>query len=92
MAGMGLGGKIFQMARYPFAQPTAISVGESQVKQVQSVSGGRVSKAAVLYLTIVQLAVNTGAFNKHTVSRARASLGVQIDIEDSDISVTPHSS
>lgn len=35
-----------QMATKPFAHPTASSVGESQVKQVQIVVGGRLAKAA----------------------------------------------
>lgn len=35
-----------QIARNPFAQPTAISVAESQVTQVHRVFGGRAWKEA----------------------------------------------
>lgn len=37
-----------QIATKPLAHPTASSVGESQVKQVQIVVGGRLAKAAFL--------------------------------------------
>ena len=40
-----------KMATKPLAQPTAISVEDSQVTQVHTVFGGRVAKAAVEYLT-----------------------------------------
>lgn len=40
-----------QIARKPFAQPTAMSVADSQVIQVHNVFGGRAVKAALLYFT-----------------------------------------
>ena len=81
---------MFQIAKYPFAQPTAMSVGDSQVMQVHSVSGGRDSKAAVLYLTCMWISFALSERSiQLTVSRLRIFLGVQIDIQYSYIAITP---
>ena len=46
--------EISQAATKPFAQPTASSVPDSQVRQVQMVLGGRDSKAPLSYRTFQQ--------------------------------------
>ena len=84
---------MFHMARYPFAQPTAMSVGDSQVRQVHSVSGGRDSKAAVLTLTCMWISIGLSRYSIYfTVFRFRVFLIVQIDIQYSHIPITPDSS
>ena len=58
--------EISQTATKPFAQPTASSVPDSQVRQVQMVLGGRDSKALLLYRTF------------QTVSRQRMSICMKV--------------
>ena len=43
---------MFQTATNPFAQPTAISLGESQARQVQTVEGGLHENAADVTLSM----------------------------------------
>lgn len=45
-------GSMFQRATKPLPQPTAISLGDSQVTHVQTVDGGLASNAGDLILTV----------------------------------------
>lgn len=43
---------MFHIATEPFVQPTAISLGDSQVTHVHTVDGGLASKAGELTLSV----------------------------------------